>query len=59
MADENGEAVTEFYTTKEIIKKLGVSNSWVFALGKAHNIPKIYHRGKTLWSNIQFEYSFE
>ena len=48
--DENGEAISEFYTTKEIIEKFGVSNSWVFAQGKAHNIPKAYHRGKTLWS---------
>ena len=37
--DENGEAIAEFYTTKEIIEKFGVSNSWVFAQGKAHNIP--------------------
>lgn len=48
--DENGEAITEFYTTKEIIDKFGVSNSWVFAQAKRHNIPKVYHRGKTLWS---------
>lgn len=48
--DENGEAITEFYTTKEIIEKFGVSNSWVFAQAKRHNIPKVYHRGKTLWS---------
>ena len=48
--DENGEAITEFYTTNEIIEKFGVSNSWVFAQGKAHNIPKVYHRGKTFWS---------
>ncbi len=27
VSDENGEAVTEFYTTKEIIEKFGVSNS--------------------------------
>jgi transposase in mobilizable transposon, tnpA protein len=50
VSDENGEAITEFYTTKEIIEKFGVSNSWVFAQGKARNIPKVYHRGKTLWS---------
>lgn len=48
--DENGEPITEFYTTKEIIEKFGVSNSWVFAQAKRHNIPKVYHRGKTLWS---------
>lgn len=38
--DENGEAITEFYTTKEIIEKFGVSNSWVFAQAKRHNIRK-------------------
>ncbi len=48
--DENGEPITEFYTTKEIIENFGVSNSWVFAQAKRHNIPKVYHRGKTLWS---------
>ena len=48
--DENGEAITEFYTTKEIIEKFVVSNLWVFAQAKRHNIPKVYHRGKTLWS---------
>lgn len=50
VSDENGTPISEFYTTKEIIEKFGVSNSWVFAQGKAHNIPKVYHRGKTLWS---------
>ena len=48
--DEAGEQITEFYTTQEIREKFGVSNSWVFAQGKAHNIPRVYHRGKTLWS---------
>lgn len=56
--DVNGEAVTEFYTTKEIIEKFGVSNSWVFAQGKAHNIPKVYHRGKTLWSKTHCDRVF-
>ncbi len=58
VADENGEGITEFYTTKEIIKKFGVSNSWVFAQGKAHNIPKVYHRGKTLWSKVHCDRVF-
>ena len=48
--DENGEAISKFYTTREIIEKFGVSNSWVFAQAKRYNIPKVYHRGKTLWS---------
>lgn len=56
--DENGEAISEFYTTKEIIEKFGVRNSWVFAQGKAHNIPKVYHRGKTLWSKTHCDRVF-
>ncbi len=56
--DEKGEAISEFYTTKEIIEKFGVSNSWVFAQGKAHNIPKVYHRGKTLWSKVHCDRVF-
>lgn len=56
--DENGEAITEFYTTKEIIEKFGVSNSWVFAQAKRHNIPKVYHRGKTLWSKAHCDRVF-
>ena len=58
VSDENGEAVTELYTTKEIIEKFGVSNSWVFAQGKVHNIPKVYHRGKTLWSKVHCDRVF-
>lgn len=58
VSDENGDAITEFYTTKEIIEKFGVSNSWVFAQGKAHNIPKVYHRGKTLWSKVHCDRVF-
>ena len=56
--DENGEAITEFYTTKEIIAKFGVSNSWVFAQGKAHNIPKGLPPGKTLWSKAHCDRVF-
>ncbi len=56
--DENGEEITEFYTTKEIIEKFGVSNSWVFAQAKRHNIPKVYHRGKTLWSKTHCDQVF-
>lgn len=56
--DENGDAISEFYTTKEIMEKFNVSNSWVFAQGKAHDIPKVYHRGKTLWSKVHCDRVF-
>lgn len=56
--NEKGEPITGFYTTKEIIEKFGVSNSWVFAQAKRHNIPKVYHRGKTLWSKAHCDRVF-
>lgn len=56
--NENGKEITEFYTTKEIIEKFGVSNSWVFAQAKRHNIPKVHHRGKTLWSKAHCDRVF-
>ena len=53
-----GQNVTEFYTTQEIIEKFGVSNSWVFAQGKAHNIPKVQKKSKTLWSKTHCDRVF-
>lgn len=57
--DENGEPNSEFYTTKEIMEKFGVSNSWIFAMAKKHNIPKVYHRGKSLWSKVHCDRVFK
>ena len=56
--DENGEPITEFYTTREIMEKFRVSNSWVFAQAKINNIPKVFHRGKTLWSKSHCDLVF-
>lgn len=42
--------ITEFYTTKEIQEKFGVSEAWVFKLAKEKKIPKVLHHGKTYWS---------
>ena len=44
------ESVSEFYTTKEVKEKFGVSESWLFKVGKEKNIPKIFRMGKTYWS---------
>lgn len=48
----------EFYTTQEIMEKFGVSNRWVYAQGKARNIPRLYFRGKTLWSKVDCDRVF-
>ena len=41
--------ISEWYTTKEIIEKFGVSNSWVFKVAKEKNIPKVMKFGRTYW----------
>ena len=53
-----GQEVTEFYTTQEIMEKFEVSNSWVFDQGKAPQIPKVFHQGKTLWSKTHCDRMF-
>ena len=47
---KEAESIEEFYTTKEILEKFGISNSWLFKMAKERNIPKTVVRGKTLWS---------
>ena len=42
--------ITEFYSTREIMEKFNISNSWLFKIAQKRNIPKTTHRGKTLWS---------
>lgn len=44
------QAITEFYTTAEIIEKFNVSESWIFVMAKKNKIPKTFNRGKTYWS---------
>ena len=44
------ETITEFYTTKEILAKFSISNSWLFTVAKRQNIPKVTQHGKTYWS---------
>ena len=47
--EKEAEPIEEFYATKEIIEKFGISNSWLFKMAKERNIPKTVVRGKTLW----------
>lgn len=44
------EPITEFYTTKEVLEKFSISNSWLFKVAKQQNIPKVTQHGKTYWS---------
>lgn len=50
--------ITDFYTTKEVLEKFGISNSWLFKAAKENNFPKITQRGKTLWSKLHIDRFF-
>ena len=42
--------ITEFYTSKEVQEKFGISNSALYEIANRENWPKTQSRGKTLWS---------
>lgn len=44
------EPITEFYTTKEVLEKFSIGNTWLFKVAKRQNIPKVTQHGKTYWS---------
>ena len=50
--------ITEFYTTKEVLEKFGISNSWLFKAAKENDFPKTTRQGKTLWSKEHIDRFF-
>ena len=44
------EPITEFYTSKEVQEKFGVSNSGMYKIAEREGWSKTQSRGKTLWS---------
>lgn len=52
-------AITEFYTTQEILKRYGISNSGLYKIAQIQNFPKTQSRGKTLWSKPHIDKYFE
>jgi predicted DNA-binding transcriptional regulator AlpA len=42
--------ITEFYTIGDIKKKYNLKESWIYKKIKEKNIPKMFHRGKNLYS---------
>ena len=42
--------ITEFYTSKEVQEKYGVSNSGMYKIAEREGWPNTQSRGKTLWS---------
>ena len=50
ISKKDREPITEFYTTKEILEKFSISNTWLFKVSKQQDIPKVTQHGKTYWS---------
>ena len=50
--------ITDFYTTREVMERFDVSESWVYEIGKEKNIPKVFHRGRTYWSKHHVDKAF-
>jgi excisionase family DNA binding protein len=50
--------ITDFYTSKEVLSKFGISNSGLYKIAKEQNFPKTYRRGKTLWSKKHIDAYF-
>lgn len=42
--------ITEFYTMEEIQEKYEYGKGWIYHVIKDHNIPKVMHRGRALYS---------
>lgn len=51
--------ITDFYSTKEIMDRYDVSESWVYEVGKDKAIPKIFQRGRTYWSKKHVDKAFK
>ena len=52
------EPITEFYTSKEVQEKFGVSNSGMYKIAEREGWPKTQSRGKTLWSRSHVDRYF-
>lgn len=50
--------ITEFYTSKEVQEKYGISNGGMYKMAKAENWPHTTQRGKTLWSKKHVDAHF-
>ena len=50
--------ITDFYTTREVMERFDVSESWVYEIGKEKNIPRIFYRGGTYWSKLHVDKAF-
>lgn len=50
--------ITEFYTSKEVQEKYGISNSGMYKIAKQEGWPSTMNRGKTLWSQKHVDAHF-
>lgn len=58
-AEKPATPITEFYTSKEVQEKFGISNSGLYDIAKREKWLKTQQRGKTLWSRKHVDAYFE
>lgn len=47
---ETSIVITDFYTMKELTETFGIKETWAYKMVKEKGVPKITHRGNTLYS---------
>lgn len=50
--------ITEFYTTDEVLATYGISMAYLYKVEKTVKLPRMLHRGKTLWSKKHIDAHF-
>ena len=52
-------AITDFYTTREVMERFEVSEGWLYKVGKEKAIPRVFHLGRTYWSKKHIDKAFK
>ena len=56
--EKEEKAITDFYTTQEVLEKYKLSNTWFWKVAKDQKFPKTTYRGKSLWSKTHVDRFF-
>ena len=56
--EKEEKAITDFYTTQEVLEKYKLSNGWFWKVAKEQKFPKTVYRGKNLWSKAHVDRFF-
>jgi len=52
-------AITDLYTTREVMERFEISEGWLYKVGKEKAIPRVFHLGRTYWSKKHIDKAFK